>query len=257
MRELPRPNGRMPAALTLEKPATNLASLALSESLDTLIQTVVAQWIRLDAFAPLKRHGIGPINRALFHGPPGNGKTIAAQVIASRLECPLYRVCSERLISKYLGDTTSDLGGVMDWIAAQGVCVVLWDEVEAIFPSRSRSDDGSSANREVTSAMTVFWQRLDRWTAPTLFLLATNLIDRLDAALRSRIELQLEFGPPTPAQAHDVLSYWSEVLHEYGSESWAPLLRERIEDESLLVSFRALWQAIAAETRQHVLRGTE
>lgn len=105
----------------------------------------------------------------------------------------------------------------------------------------------------MTSAMTVFWQRLDRWTTPQLFLMATNMIERLDPALVSRIDLRVEFGPPTQQQALDVLAYWREVLHEYGSQQWAPLLHAPIADGRLPVSFRELWQSIAGATRNYVL----
>lgn len=89
--------------------------------------------------------------------------------------------------------------------------------------------------------------------SPQLFLLATNLINRLDSALISRIDLKLEFGPPTEQQALDVLAYWSETLHEYGADDWAPQIRRGIEsNRDFPQSFRDLWQAITCAVRQHV-----
>ncbi len=254
MRALPPDDDGMPAALQLEEPAKHLASLVMNESFGRLTDVLLSQWLRLEDFEPLKRHGIYPLNRALFFGPPGNGKTVSAQLIASKLDCPLYRVRSEALITSYLGETTQSVGFVMDWLEDQEQCVVLWDEAEAIFPSRERMD-GSGSAREMTNAMTVFWQRLDRWKSPQLFLLATNMKDRLDPALCSRIELQLEFGPPTAQQARDVLSYWSEVLHEYGAETWGRRMQAAIDDGHLPESFRALWQDIANAVRSQVALG--
>lgn len=245
----------MPAALTQEKQATNLAALVMSEPFNEFASTLLAQWSQLEAFEPLRKHGIHPINLALFYGPPGNGKTVSAQLIASKLGCPLYRVQCESLLGKYLGDTVKNVAAVMDWLAQQDLCVVLWDEAEAIFPSRERSQ-GSSCEAEVTNAMTVFWQRLDRWDSAQLFLLATNMHERLDPALLSRISLQLEFGPPTREQAHDVLTYWSEVLHQHGSADWSAAIAADIRRRAP-VSFRELWQSIAQAVRLHIAQATD
>lgn len=241
----------LPTGLTLEKPANNLASLVTSDALQRLSDVLISQWSNVDAFVPLRSYGIRPIDRALFFGPPGNGKTVAAQLIANRLECPLYRVCCEGLISSAFGATPANVGNVLDWLSRAGQAVVLWDECESLFPNRSASVQ-DSCTRELVSAMQIFWQRLDRWSTPQLFLLATNMIERLDPALISRIDLRLEFGPPTECQALDVLEYWAELLHEYGADDWAPMLRLDIARGNLPASFRDLWQGITTAVRQHV-----
>jgi hypothetical protein len=104
--------------------------------------------------------------------------------------------------------------------------------------------------RELNSAMALFWQYLDRWEAPTLFVLATNLPDRMDAALLSRIDLQLEFGPPTPSQASSVIGYWSEALHEFGGGEWGP---ELADHDRPWESFRSLFYAIQQRVRAWVV----
>jgi len=242
---------KLPTALVLEKPSNNLAALTVNDSLLVLSNTLIAQWKNASAFKELQRYGIRPLDRALFFGPPGNGKTMSAQLIASKLDCPLYRVCCETLLTSEFGGTQKNLSNVMNWLARQPLAVVLWDECESLFPSRSAS--GSDAcTREIVNTMQIFWQRLDRWETPQLFLLATNLIDHLDPALVSRIDLKLEFGPPTKEQALNVLEYWSEVLHEYGAEVWSKQIREKIEVNELPESFRELWQSITTEVRSHV-----
>jgi ATP-dependent 26S proteasome regulatory subunit len=246
MMELPRSQNKLPAGITLEKPAKNLASLATTSTIDAMAQIVVRQWSHTAEFARLAKHGIRPIDRLLFYGPPGNGKTMAAQWVAGKIDAPLYRVRSESLISSALGGTARILSEVMNWLAGQGKSVVLVDEVEQLFRSRTEAKD--SCDRELTSVMAIFWQFLDRWEAPTLFILATNLPDELDAALLSRIDVKLEFGPPTPEQVDSVIRYWQEVLHEFGSDQWGPQLLERTNYKS----FRALFQEIQHCVRQHV-----
>jgi SpoVK/Ycf46/Vps4 family AAA+-type ATPase len=240
-----------PPGLSLEKPAKSLAALVANDAFAMLESNVLAQWERQEDFAGLLRYGITPINRVLFYGPPGNGKTFSAQVIASRLDCPLYRVACETLVASHLGQTTGNMGRVMDWLSEQEQCVVLLDEVETIFPNRA-TIGGDSCSMERQAALTCFWQRLDRWDSPQLFILATNLREKIDTALQSRIELKIEFGPPSKDQALLVLEYWTETLHEYGSDVWGPPMLKRIKSGKLPGSFRELWQAIAIATRTHV-----
>lgn len=239
-----------PEGITLEKPARNLAALATTEALDALRGLVVAQWRHGEAFARLARHGIRPVDRLLFYGPPGNGKTMASQWLAAQIGAPLYRVRCESLVVALMGATGSRLAAALDWLADQPRCVVLFDEVETLFQSRNIGDAGGPA-RELASVMQIFWQALDRWEAPTLFILATNLPERLDPALLSRVDVQLEFGPPTPEQGAAVALYWAEVLHEYGGDAWGPELAA-VENWA---SFRALFHAVQQRVREFVVAG--
>jgi SpoVK/Ycf46/Vps4 family AAA+-type ATPase len=240
----------LPDGLTVEEPARNLASLATTVALEDLSRVVLAQWSRHEQFGHLAKHGIRPVDRLLFYGPPGNGKTMAAQWLSTKLGAPLYRVRCEAVVSAYLGQTSSNMGRIMEWLATQPRCVVLFDEIDQLFRSRESMRGGGA--QEYGSAMSVFWQYLDRWKAPTLFILATNLPDYVDAALRSRIDVQLEFGPPTPEQVASVIRYWQEVLHEYGGDEWGPILSQRTNYES----FRALFYEIQNNVRGHVANGS-
>ena len=246
------PNHNRPPAVSEEKAWANLASLTVTESLRSLTATVLAQWRRLDLFHNVARYGIMPINRLLFHGPPGNGKTVACQWIANEIKVPLYRVRSEQLVASHLGETTGNVGRVMDWLTKQPACVVLFDEVESLFPARALQGHGECA-REMASAMTIFWQHLDRWNSPQLFVMATNLVERLDPALLSRIELHLEFGPPTEEQARLVINYWAETFHEYEASRWSAELLARLDRGEAFESFRALWQTIQHHVRAAIV----
>jgi ATP-dependent 26S proteasome regulatory subunit len=248
MQQLPRrdDDGAMPDSITLEPKANGLAGLAETPELSRLTDMVVAQWKRGDIFDELAKYRIFPIRNVFMYGPPGNGKTTACQVLASKIGCPLYRVRCESLVGSYIGETARLMRGMMDFLAKQSRCVVLFDEVESIFPSREILKNETS--REIASAMTVFWQTLDRWTTPQLFCFATNMPDRLDPALMSRFELKLEFGPPNQDQVRSVVAYWREIFHEYKPETWAPELVDRS-----FVSYRELWQAISDKVRATAL----
>ena len=79
----------MPASIILEKPAKNLASLVKNEALENLTTALIHQWNIREAFHEVRDFGVKPIDKALFYGPPGNGKTMAAQMIAKEIQVML------------------------------------------------------------------------------------------------------------------------------------------------------------------------
>lgn len=241
-----------PSGLTIEGAATSLAALTFDGGIKSALNRISRQLDSREAFTPLAAFGIHPVQQVLFYGPPGNGKTSACQWIAKQRGIPLYRVRCEQLVSSYIGQTAKNITTILDFLETKEESVVLFDEFESIFPSRNASGDGVAV-RELSSAMAAFWQRLDRWTTPQVFVMATNLVDRLDAALLSRIEIKLEFGPPTSDQCKAVVAYWQESLHEHGGHQWGPALIESIDKgKATFVSFRELWLTIKRLTLDHV-----
>lgn len=246
LRELRTAKPVQPETVSIEKPASNLASLCLTPELIRLRDVVLRQWRNKEAIAKLDQHGIYPIRQLLFYGPPGNGKTISAQWIAKELDVPLYRIRCEMLVGSYLGKTAVNVANTLDFLSKSGPSVVLFDEIETLFQSRELG--GGECSQERIAAMATLWQALDRWRTPQLFIFATNMESKIDPAMLSRFELQLQFEPPTAEQCALVIEYWAEVFHEYGSAEWAP---EIVKDH--FASFRDLWQRISAIVRHRAL----
>lgn len=251
MRELPTEERALPTGMTLEKPGRNLDSLTQTDSLKALQSTMIHEWKIRNKFASVEKYGIRPTTLALFYGPPGNGKTMAAKMLASVIKAPLYRVSCEGLLNAYLGKSEENIRNLMEWLADAGEAVVLFDECEALF--RKRSDSGGSCAQVVVRVMQIFWQALDRWESPQMFLLATNRIQDIDDALISRCETKLEFTRPTKEQALLVLDYWTETLHEHGAADWSPAMRKQIEEQTP-ESFRELWQSISHCVRTWIIK---
>lgn len=246
--ELPRKENALPNGLTLEKPPF-VPRMVMTERLQTVVRAVLHQWKNRDRFAGLLKYGIRPLDRLLFYGPPGNGKTMACFWMARELGIPVYRVLCNQLHNCYMGDTIKATAEVLEYLnkmTSPAIC--LWDEVESVFIDRTKIGT-SGANRELSTATTMFLQALDRWRSPVLHVMATNIIDRLDEALKSRVELQLEFTGPDETQAKEMLDYWIELLNAHGGDEWGPVLAKGIA-ESLPTSFRELQQMIGFAARE-------
>lgn len=241
----------MPQGVVLEQPPF-VPRMVMTNELKSVVKNVLHQWRHREAFKGLVKYGIRPLDRLLFHGPPGNGKTMACYWIARELDVPLFRVECNQLIGGHFGDTTKAIANAAGFMnARRDPAICLWDEVEAIFIDRK--EVGQACDRERAAALTVFTQQLDRWRAPTLMVLATNLPQQLDAALLSRVEMKLEFTGPTLDQCENLIAYWAELLHDHGGGEWGLTLAEQARD-TLPASFRELQQQIAWSAREWVAR---
>ena len=132
---------------------------------------------------------------AVFAGPSGTGKTLAAEVIAADLGLDLYKVDLSAVVSKYIGETEKNLERIFD-AAAAGEVVLFFDEADALFGKRSDVSDAHDryANIEVAYLL----QRLETYDG--LVVLATNLQRNMDAAFLRRIHVAVEFPMPDTDQ---------------------------------------------------------
>ncbi len=130
----------------------------------------------------------------LFAGPPGTGKTMAAEVIAAELGLELYKIDLSTVVNKYIGETEKNLGRIFDE-AARSNAILFFDEADAIFGKRSEVKDAHDryANIEVSYLL----QRMETYDGITV--LATNLRANLDEAFTRRLQFAVDFPFPDDA----------------------------------------------------------
>ena len=114
---------------------------------------------------------------ALFAGPPGTGKTMAAEVIAGELGVDLYKIDLSSVVSKYIGETEKNLERIFT-AAPQANACLLFDEADAIFGKRSEVRD--SHDRYANLEISYLLQRMEQYDG--LAILTTNRRDYLDEA---------------------------------------------------------------------------
>lgn len=142
---------------------------------------------------------------ALFHGSPGTGKTMAAQVIAADLGLDLLSVDVSAVLSKWVGETAQHLQQLLSSPAAQRA-VLFFDEADAIYGKRveeTRDAQDRYANLDTSYLMTALEQY------PGIVLMATNLKANIDPAFVRRIRHVIDFPKPGPAAR---LRIWQQVL---------------------------------------------
>jgi Winged helix domain, variant/ATPase family associated with various cellular activities (AAA) len=160
--------------------------------------TVLEQW------GYGRKHARRRGTTSLFAGPPGTGKTMAAEIVAGALGLDLYRIDLSAVVSKYIGETEKNLERIFR-AADQGDAVLLFDEADAIFGKRSEVRDARDryANVEVAYLL----QRLEIYEG--LAVLTTNLRGNIDEAFVRRLDCVLEFPLPEEAER---LQIWQRAV---------------------------------------------
>lgn len=132
---------------------------------------------------------------ALFHGPSGTGKTMAASIVANELSMGLYRVELASVLSKYIGETEQHLGELFDRVESMNV-VLFFDEAEGLFSKRTENRDAH--DRHANLQVGYLLQRIETYQG--LVILATNLLGNMDKAFLRRFRFVIEFPFPSVDQ---------------------------------------------------------
>jgi len=144
--------------------------------------------------------------RALFTGPSGTGKTLAARILAAELDMDLYRVDLAAVINKYVGETEKNLHRILS-VAEELDVVLLLDEGDALLGTRTevRTANDRYANLETNYLL----QKLESYQG--IVITTTNLGENIDKAFERRMDLVVEFLPP---EAEERWHIWQLHLPE-------------------------------------------
>ena len=140
---------------------------------------------------------------ALFAGPSGTGKTMAAEIIAHDLALDLFKIDLSAVVSKYIGETEKNLNRIFSE-AENSSAILFFDEADALLGKRSEVKDAHDryANIEIAYLL----QKMEEYQGITI--LATNFRRNIDAAFTRRIRFIIEF--PFPEEEHR-LRIWQGI----------------------------------------------
>jgi len=166
-----------------------LSSLVVSEELRTRIERILREFKQRDR---LRKHGFGNRRKILLAGPPGTGKTMTAAVLAGELQLPFCTILVDKLVTKYMGETSAKLRQIFDAIR-EFPGVYLFDEFDAIGSERTLDNDVGEMRR----VLNTFLQFIEQDHSDSLIVAATNSVRLLDQALFRRFDDVLYYDYPT------------------------------------------------------------
>ncbi len=143
---------------------------------------------------------------ALFAGPPGTGKTMAAQVIAHALDVELLRVDLASVVSKYIGETAKNLSTIFEQ-AERSDAILFFDEADALFGQRTEVKD--SNDRYANADTNHLLQLVEAHNHGGAVILATNRPNDIDPAFRRRLRFAFNF--PKPGR-EEQMALWLKAL---------------------------------------------
>lgn len=174
------------------RPERGLDTLVLPEKIKAEVQEVIEEQHRSEL---LHAHNLRARNRILLAGPPGNGKTTLAEAVAHELMYPMIVIRYETLIGSYLGETSSRLKNVLDYVRTQR-CVLFFDEFETLGKERGDTHETGEIKRVVSSLLL----QLDEMPDYVVVIAASNHPELLDRAVWRRFQLRIELPLPTRNQ---------------------------------------------------------
>ncbi|MBF1570895.1 MAG: ATP-binding protein [Prevotella sp.] len=175
-------------------------SLILTNSVEEKLERIIKEYFKKET---LRKYGLVNRRKLLLYGASGTGKTMTASVLAKEFNLPFFVVRTERVVTKFMGETGQKLGRIFDFIS-EVPAVYLFDEFDAIGSQRGMDNEVGEQRR----ILNTFLQLLERDDSDSFIIAATNSIESIDKAMFRRFDDVIEYHLPDREQR-------LALLHEY------------------------------------------
>lgn len=244
-----------------EEPDIPKAALVIPTSIENRIDRIIHEYRQQQK---LKTYGLKHRRKIMLIGPPGTGKTMTAKVLAHELRLPLYTIQVDRLVNKFMGETSAKLRQIFDLIQKE-TGVYLFDEFDAIGGERSLDNDVGEMRRVLNS----FLQFIEQDISDSVIITATNSPNLLDRALFRRFDDVLYYKQPTLEERkrliqnvlgmfldvqftwHDVLNKSSRLSHAEIDQACRDAIKHTILNDNQKVSSLLLGQMLKDRQDAH------
>ena len=178
--------------LLMSMPDRKLSELIVSDEIRERIERILVEFRNRKK---LGKYGMMNRRKILIEGNPGTGKTLTASIIASELGLPLFTIQMDKLVTKFMGETSVKLRQIFDSIESV-TGVYLFDEFDAIGADRSMDNEVGEMRRVLNS----FLQFIEQDDSESIIIAATNNHKILDMALFRRFDDVLHYALPTTTE---------------------------------------------------------
>lgn len=205
----------------------DLKKLVTSNEVKEKISRVIKEYVKRDE---LHKYGLANRRKLMLYGEPGTGKTMTAGVLAKELNLPFFVVRTEKVITKFMGETGLKLSKVFDFIA-EVPAVYLFDEFDAIGAQRGMDNEVGEQRR----ILNTYLQLLERDTSESFIIAATNSVESIDKAIFRRFDDVIEYTLPDKAQRLELLKEFLYTAKNLDFEEIEPLFEGMSHAEMKMV----------------------
>ena len=245
------------------QPSNRLADIVLKPDLRKRIDKVLREYYQKHK---LLKHGMTNRRKILLAGPPGTGKTMTASVIARELDLPLHSIQMDKVVTKYMGETSAKLRQVFD-VIGESIGVFLFDEFDAIGAERGRDNDVGEMRR----VLNAFLQFIENDDSESIIIAATNNMGLLDQALFRRFDDILYYDLPSKQETvkliknrlasflgrlrvEELVSQTKDLSHAEIAQACYDAVKETILEDKTAVTKELICQMLA--DRKSAYKGT-
>lgn len=193
----------------------DMKSLILSQELKEKLDRVIKEYLKKET---LSKYGLANRRKLLLYGAPGTGKTMTASALAKEFNLPFFVVRTEKVVTKFMGETGQKLGRIFDFIN-DVPAVYLFDEFDAIGSQRGMDNEVGEQRR----ILNTFLQLLERDDSDSFIIAATNSIESIDKAMFRRFDDVIEYKLPDTEQRLALLREYLYTAKDLDFSSAEPL----------------------------------
>ena len=193
----------------------DMTSLVLCQELKEKLDRVIKEYLKKET---LSKYGLANRRKLLLYGASGTGKTMTASALAKEFNLPFFVVRTEKVVTKFMGETGQKLGRIFDFIN-EVPGVYLFDEFDAIGSQRGMDNEVGEQRR----ILNTFLQLLERDDSDSFIIAATNSIESIDKAMFRRFDDVIEYKLPDREQRLALLREYLYTAKDLDFSSAEPL----------------------------------
>ena len=193
----------------------DMTSLVLCQELKEKLDRVIKEYLKKEN---LSKYELANRRKLLLYGASGTGKTMTASALAKEFNLPFFVVRTEKVVTKFMGETGQKLGRIFDFIN-DVPAVYLFDEFDAIGSQRGMDNEVGEQRR----ILNTFLQLLERDDSDSFIIAATNSIESIDKAMFRRFDDVIEYKLPDTEQRLALLREYLYTAKDLDFSSAEPL----------------------------------
>lgn len=213
--------------------------------------------LQLDRQESVKAIGARPVRGVIFSGPPGTGKTMLAQIVASMSGAKFFVISGPQVVSKWLGESEEILRSIFDAARSADKAIIFFDEIDSV--ASRRSEDSHEASNRLVAQLLTLMDGINNGKGNVVVVAATNRVGEIDPALMrpGRFDWEIAFPLPSVEDRFEILVKSGRAITTFGdlpyelvaeeTEGWSGAELAAVWTEAMICALGRGAEAVASD----------